>query len=957
MKSTTKKVSIALFSTLALALSGVSVATVTMPAKAEGFTPSTTYESFKTEDGAWLSTENSGMRFVASISKADYKAIKTADADAKFGMAIARVDSQTKLQALATTHEDAVHFEMDGEKWDESYSPNGDGETYKYGFVTGGIAEENYAKNYTVCAYVEVGGVKHYSSVSSDTAATRSPLIVAINYANAAETVDTFVTNVISAVGPTLTLDSETYTLDGTNEVAPTVTVGNVVVDTLLSVDNTEVVDIVNGKLVAKGVGTTTLTASIKGVESGYTVDTATVSVTSTPVSPTISREGILTLDTKGEVATVTVSDGTGNVVTKENVSEDFDLYDAILDYREGADVTESKSYTVTVASESYKGVVTTAEFVAIGDMATMQTEALNSKANSNKYYYLTNTVELIENNNTSWLDNQTVFIPQTTNVDHKTYMTLDGRGYSLKLDSQKAAGSSARVMFHYIQDSLFKNLMIDMDVANAGNQKGIFSQFVLNTTFENCYFNIKANNLAAVTVDQAMIRRSRNTVFNNCIFNLVDVNTTDNYDVTLASTSTGYTQTYNNCAVLSTVATKADLFDAGDVESVTMDTLSLCASAEEIVAAWKSAGATYSDAWTYDDETSFIKFFGADVFYYGKTPAFSGEPTVDGIVTLATEGSAVAIKLCDEAGNELTTLETAYTGATYDAYTAIADYRIANDVKTDASYIVKFESSVYGGQFTTAKIGAISTLDELKTIANAHLEKSTDYYYLANDIAFATDPVTTVMGSQNYLVGTKLDGNWMNYISLNIDGRGNGFVFDHLDATGKGNRVMFQRLNECFFKNLVVEYNFTFSVTDCGMFAYQVYSSTFNNCYFDINVNITAQTGKSYGAMVIREAYTTTFNNCIFNLNDMNTTDERNLKIIHDKNGTLNNCSIINNFGATAVADVVATSTTVKNSAIYDSLANLVATESANVAWNGTLQVTASGITLCGKEVATVTQ
>ncbi len=954
MKTSTKKLGllfllVALFACFAFGLT-LSLNTT----KADVVTPTLT--TFTTKDGAEIKvSDDTGIRFTAQISKGEYDDVLSLDANAKFGMAIARVENQTQLDAMISGGM-AVHFEMGAGKWNTGKTPDTDGvTTLEYSFTINNIASGNYSKNYTAKAYVEVNGTKYYSTVTNDTATTRSPLIVAIGYVTVVGG-DTFANQVVSAAQPELVFDSESYTVDGSASVKPVVKVNGVPVVVTITSDDPATVSIAeDGSLIANKVGTTKITATVNGTDTDTFTKKADVNVTAVSVQPTIADNGILSLETKGEATTVTVNDGTTDIITESLDADEttFDIYDAIISYRETNDIVDTKAYTVKVRSTNYAGSVTTDEIVAISTKLGMMGEAKNSRKDSGKYYYLTNDIVIAEAADTvGQTYDKSGYCYFINNGSSPVYMNLDGRGHSLTLDSVKGGTSGKRIMFYRIDNSYFKNIIIDTDIEGKAHDDGILATYVHNSTFENCYFNITMNDLSTATTAQPVIRNNYKNNFDGCLFNIVNANENDTHGITISgipdSDISPAPQNYTNCAVIYSATQVSELFDENNNISET-STISLYASFAELGDDWKVNG-TISNVWGINTETDYVTFKGKDLFSIGKI-TIECTITANGLISFDTNGEATQV-IVNDGSTDIITEDLDAGITTFDLYDAIISYRETEEITDAKSYTVKLSSNSYACEFTTATFTVISDMAGMQAEALASSATSNKYYYLTNNIEFIENNNT------GYINGCTIFAQKTNApIYMNFDGRGYSLKLHAVRTAGQNARMMFYRIDGSSFINTIFDTNLEGIAHNSGILATYIHDSKFENCYF--NITMKTLTTPSRHQPVIRNNVRNEFVNCVFNLVD-STADEFDITISGSPDSatrqTYTNCAVISSMAN--VADLFASNNAITNNGIslYTSLANLVATEKTNVVWNGALKVTETGVTICGKAAATVT-
>lgn len=280
-------------------------------------------------------------------------------------------------------------------------------------------------------------------------------------------------------------------------------------------------------------------------------------------VTPTLTTDGIMTLNTSGERTTITVTKADGSVLTTfENVTATtYDLYSAIIDYRVTNSITEAEAYTVTVESANYKGSVTTETFSGISNFEELYNGV---RATDGKYLYLTNdiTVDATKKVVGRYPDQLYLICAQdkevvgtSPNDDYYYYLTvkLDGRGH--KISYQAESIERAYVLFSGFDNSYVKNLVIDYSATATYKQAcNLFARTVRNSVFENCYFDfdIKLTGSSGNGDYQSLFGMS-GSKFNNCIFDLHNASDSSvyTYDLIICP-SGGAAGWFTNCAAIS---------------------------------------------------------------------------------------------------------------------------------------------------------------------------------------------------------------------------------------------------------------------------------------------------------------------------------------------------------------------------------------------------------------------
>ncbi len=693
----------------------------------------------------------------------------------------------------------------------------------------------------------------------------------------------------------------------------------------------------------------------------------------SSNVDVILDKNGLLDFAGMTGERTVIVNDGTADVITETlpETAENFDLYDAIISYRETNSITEDKSYTANVSIASYSGSVTTATIIAIGDTADFRTKVGAASAPENvtltgNYYYLTQEISFThDSTNIGGDDGDAVFLQDAKGIK---YINLDGRGFKIKANIDRPTGGTRR-MLDKLENSYIENVIFEYTANLVHAKNGTLARVITTSTFENCYFKWTTNFTAPTKPTE--LAMSITASFNNCLFEFVD-KCDDAFGMRFSEAGE---ISLNNCAIINadTSATLDNIIQDENAGEITNSAIYTDVFA--FVGAEKNFEQWNSGAWDFDDTSSYLKLKGEKTIYYGKESGFSGTPTVDGIVAFKTGVSGLKIDLYSAESQYIATLEESYAGATYDTYKAISDYRVVNGITTNASYNVKFESVSTADEFTTVTIGSISNLAELKTAVDAQSGKAqadckvdTTYYYLTNDITFEQGNTTGTGRNLQVMANSNLKnaGSSDLWNHINLDGRGYSFKFT-LNSTGAGSRLIFCRLYESNIKNLVVDYSGTFGVINAGSLAYGVQATVFTDCYFKLDINSFAAaangTHASTGdAALFNFMQATTFNKCVFELIDANTTDSLGMAIQSRTNNCsaskFENCAVVYNKQGVAMTDLfkqTGLSHTITNTVIYSTIQGLVDAEKTDTSWNGELKIIDQGVTLCGKTLATV--
>ncbi len=172
----TKKIALAILSVVML-LCTMFALMPAFSAKAEV----TKVEGFTVEKGAYIRNEEPmGIRFTASITKKAYEEIIAQDANAEFGMLIARGEFESSAQAEQVLIENFAQTKHKVSKWDITNNPSSSESVYKYHIAIHNIADENLAKTYAVLGFVTINNVTSYSNITGEGDNIRSPFQVAL---------------------------------------------------------------------------------------------------------------------------------------------------------------------------------------------------------------------------------------------------------------------------------------------------------------------------------------------------------------------------------------------------------------------------------------------------------------------------------------------------------------------------------------------------------------------------------------------------------------------------------------------------------------------------------------------------------------------------------------------------------------------------------------------------------
>jgi len=321
-----------------------------------------------------------------------------------------------------------------------------------------------------------------------------------------------------------------------------------------------------------------------------------------------ISADGILTFSINGETATVTVLNGETEVTSFAGVSGgSFDLYDGIISYREKNSITAEAAYNIVLASENYKGEITTATIVPISTFAGFASAAKASE--SSKYYYLTNDITVNKTVAATYIG-QNILIPGNGNMTSVS-INVDGRGN--KLSYTENSTGKPYLLFQKLDGSNIKNLVVDYNGSFATREgAGLFAYHLNNCAFTNCYFGFDVNITGTNTAEQCIIREQFmfNTL-NNCVFAINDARTDDGFPLKITDGNCGSTKIYNSAVIYKgtdgNVTGVASVIDS--LGAIVYSDFGFFTSESDFAA---NKTGTWSDKWTID--ASSIKLCGKTV-------------------------------------------------------------------------------------------------------------------------------------------------------------------------------------------------------------------------------------------------------------------------------------------------------------------------------------------------------
>ncbi len=949
--------------------------------------------SFTTLDNASIrlgDADTTAIRFAASISASDYaEFIKTYGEDnVEFGMCIARTSSVDKL--LTYDVEDTA-FPM--EYWMSDYNPSDDTATeYRYCFAIHGIDAANFNRYYTALAYAKVmttdttNPVQYVYSSYNAGETTRTPFQVAVGskllgWEN--ETSNGIIDSVMASAGDSLAFGDSSYDCVVGEEKVLSATVataheGNVTIAAEYSSANDSIAKIVTeegsteAKVVGVGVGSTTITATVKGSDGNSWTKDITVTIGKGTVTPTFA-DGVVTLNTNGEATTLSLYSGDTELdtVSLSAGTLTYDVREMAISAMENNGITEATALTVKVDSVSATGEVATETYVPITASNFVDTcdDVFSVSDNvEGKYFFLTENVT-VKTADWSWYAGQ-------HSAYRVLYGDLDGRGYSIILNAASSHSSYEYAGLAHLFYMNWKNVVFESTATIASTAKGCVGFFGYQTfgSFENCYFKMNINSNLANDIYFILSNRS---TFSNCIIELNDLNTADEYNLYyLGSDSNGATKLNDVVIISSASSTKMlGVTHAGVLGAISFTNVYQYNSIRAFMTGasgydfssktslTETTGKKYSNwssAWTITENE--IKLCEKAVVSTTVTPTIA-----DGVVTLNTQGEATKLSLYS-GDTEVTSVQLPAGTYTYDVRDLAISYMEKNSITDSMAFTVKVESATYAGvsEATTETFVAI-TQSNFYTAFNSTYATSANatgkYFFLTENVSLASSS----QFRQNSYIGNACT---FTHMYCNLDGRGYSITVDGADATTSGAYGGIVGNFAAKWKNVVINSTVTLNSakSTVGVFAYVV-SGSFENCYF--NLNITNNTGAVAYFSVSNKG---TYNNCIVNLNDVNNTDDYNLYFSgSDAMGTYNNLVIITNntpsvdmfhqnrtgwMTMSNVYQYTSIGAFVKGETGYDQSAKTSITETTGKKysdWSSAWTITETSIALCGNTVKTI--
>ncbi len=293
-------------------------------------------------------------------------------------------------------------------------------------------------------------------------------------------------------------------------------------------------------------------------------------------------------------------------------------------------------------------------------------------------------------------------------------------------------------------------------------------------------------------------------------------------------------------------------------------------------------------------------------------------------------------------------------TDASFDAYAAIIDYRVANSITAEKAYTVKVTGSDFTKTFDTATFKAVGDKVEFRAMVD-RADRKTDnkYFYLTADIAFVQEDEATGGYGTGYKLFCSAENQALNQnpheTVLNLDGRGYTLSATYSNPNG-GDRWMFDRIIDSNIKNLSIKYDLVLGVIRQATVANHIIDSTLDNCYIFINITADHATAKGIKHFAYRYE-NATFNNCIFNIVDNSADKEYPVYLCTEgENYLFNNCAISYNDqqGIDAMFALYYEECIVGTS-LYSTMTELLTAESAKT-WPSAWDMNATSLKLAGK-------
>lgn len=251
-----------------------------------------------------------------------------------------------------------------------------------------------------------------------------------------------------------------------------------------------------------------------------------------------------------------------------------------------------------------------------------------------------------------------------------------------------------------------------------------------------------------------------------------------------------------------------------------------------------------------------------------------------NGMLTLGTEGEETTISIYAAADTEFATQLTSITTSdkAYDIRSLIISYMEATNMTTYGEYgfVATVESANYVGTYTTEEfvpvgnetIGAGYGTRFGYIVAKTHNSAETatgHYFFLTEDIDVTASAAINTSGFNQTNIAI--------YAFISLDGRGHTLSYTHVHSSTSGYTGLFGYLGasnkdyNISWKNVHVQANITLEAgaNHHSLFACEVYSADFANCYFEMNV--TNKTSKD--TCVADFGWGSTLTNCVFEINN----------------------------------------------------------------------------------------
>lgn len=466
-----------------VALFSLMISAVTVSATTESMPEKVTLTSFKMDNGAQFRiVEPYGIRFIASISKEDYKLLNDTYDTVEYGMMIARGNDVEQLK----THPETM---IKSKTWYDDYNPDNTAATeYIYHVAVYGIKDVNFnsqyvALGYAKCTFGQNDPVYYYTTYDVGQN-VRTPLQVVSKFKADGLIEDTEIDNYVNAIidtaigEKTVVFENATYTVAVGDSIDVKVLLDGKPVNAVLSFGNDNAC-LDKGKVKGAFVGTTTVTATISGATKDYTA-TATVNV--------IKKDKTLSVAMENGVATWEMEDGTTEAtvtingeVASNTANGSFD----VADYLKKNGYTDGEENTIAIDNSTASANVTGATTFTINNIDDVS-EFLAVDGEENKYYVLTNNIDLLDSVPSVIVNGDTsdayMFMKDLKSVvDMNGYGIYNVNGETVKNEKQ------FKGLFHTVHSNgVIKNGYIEGSIVANWDYSSLISS-TFNGVLENC--------------------------------------------------------------------------------------------------------------------------------------------------------------------------------------------------------------------------------------------------------------------------------------------------------------------------------------------------------------------------------------------------------------------------------------------------------------------------------------